>query len=173
MKKKNKSGFTLIEMLVVVLIIGILAGIALPQYTKAVEKAKIAEAKINLKAIASAAHLYALSNTEISKDLTELDIEIQGEIIESPVGGVAISTENFTYYVDECLGNNEDSCTFTADRNIIDSNTGEIAYYINLDGPNYDTDTPNTKFWCNDNDSGKTCKKYGAVQMNDGNYYFD
>ena len=45
-----KKGFTLIEMLVVVLIIGILAGIALPQYRKAVVKSKFAEVDLLVNA---------------------------------------------------------------------------------------------------------------------------
>lgn len=40
----NKQGFTLIELLVVVLIIGILTSVGVPQYLKAVEKARAAEA---------------------------------------------------------------------------------------------------------------------------------
>jgi type IV pilus assembly protein PilA len=50
MKKRNWKGFTLIELMIVVAIIGILAAVAIPNFMKFQTKAKQSEAKTNLKA---------------------------------------------------------------------------------------------------------------------------
>ena len=44
LKKRERGGFTLLELLMVVIIIAILASIALPQYIRATEKARATEA---------------------------------------------------------------------------------------------------------------------------------
>ena len=41
-----KAGFTLVELLVIVMILGILSSIALPQYRRSVERARVAEAQL-------------------------------------------------------------------------------------------------------------------------------
>jgi type II secretion system protein G len=58
-KVLDNKGFTLIEMLVVITIIGILASIAVPNYMKAKNKAKEAECKSNLHVIQTALERYA------------------------------------------------------------------------------------------------------------------
>ncbi|WP_428897104.1 prepilin-type N-terminal cleavage/methylation domain-containing protein [Parelusimicrobium proximum] len=70
------GGFTLIELLVVVLIIAILAAVALPQYTKAVEKARLTEAMLNVKALAGSVERYILANDSNPSSFDQLDITI-------------------------------------------------------------------------------------------------
>ena len=91
-----KKGFTLIELLVVVLIIGVLSAVALPQYTKAVTKARFAEAMTNLKAIESATRLCFLADSSLNREgcsMDKLDIEI-GTLIEN---GTRSETKDFIY----------------------------------------------------------------------------
>jgi type IV pilus assembly protein PilA len=58
MKKRIAGGFTLIELMVVVAIIGILAAVAIPAFMKNARKAKTAEAVTNVKKIYDGARSY-------------------------------------------------------------------------------------------------------------------
>lgn len=74
----KKQAFTLIELLVVVLIIGILAAIALPMYTKTVEKTRATQALLLLKSAGDAIARGFMEGTIGNENLDPnvLDIEI-------------------------------------------------------------------------------------------------
>ena len=93
---KNNKGFTLIELLVVVLIIGILAAIALPQYFKAVEKARGAEALSLFGTIAAAQQRYYLARDKYTTDYADLDLDFQDESGHMISTGSQFKTTNFT-----------------------------------------------------------------------------
>ena len=69
------GGFTLIELLVVVLIVGILAAVALPQYNKAVNKAKTTELFTFIDALDKALHHYYLENGDYGKELDRIYLD--------------------------------------------------------------------------------------------------
>lgn len=105
-------GFTLIELLVVVLIIGILSAVAVPQYEKAVEKSRIAEARIMLKNLLNAYKVKCLEEggdlsshcgegeyTLADNTLVNLDINLPGAVYECP-DDFCFDTKDWQYSYD-------------------------------------------------------------------------
>ena len=126
MKKKiNKKGFTLLELLVVVLIIGILAAVALPQYKKAVQRSKAAQVDVIISSAMKAIEEYSLVIGDIppkysfSGDKSRSSIETPGNCPPdnaycfTDVGryraycasSICTITFLFSYYADTTTGN--------------------------------------------------------------------
>lgn len=59
---KNQKGFSLIEIMVVVVILGILASIVVPKIMGRPDEARVVQAKSNISAIQNALDLYKLDN---------------------------------------------------------------------------------------------------------------
>lgn len=74
--RKYMRGVNLLELLIVIVILGILAGIAYPSYRQYVAKAKRNEAKAALLQIASMQERFYLSNGTYTADMTKLGFPV-------------------------------------------------------------------------------------------------
>ena len=86
---KNQA-FTLIELLIAILIIGVLAAIAYPQYQKVVDKARFLQAVTVFERIWRAQQQYHLANGTWSTNFEELDFDI-------PISSTQNSSGKFTF----------------------------------------------------------------------------
>ena len=72
-KRQFRSGFTLIELVIVIAILGILAGIAIPRYIDMKEEALGGRILADMRTIESAASMYAVKHGELPLRINTLD----------------------------------------------------------------------------------------------------
>lgn len=122
----KRTGFTLIEMLVMVLIIGILAAMELPQYQAAVARARYAQNIILVKAVYDAQQRYYMANNRYAEHFEGLDIQL-------PAGGTVYHDANGKegmQYKKFYIRLNYTNAVYLA-QNVPN---GVMAYYMYLDG---------------------------------------
>jgi len=104
-KTARKNGFTLVEIMIVVAIIGLLASIAIPNFVKARNTAQTQACITNLRQIEGAVNAWALENKKQDNDTVTLDnlkgsgagtsyikLDSSGNIPSCPAGGQYVLT---------------------------------------------------------------------------------
>ncbi len=121
---RQMRGVTLLELMIVVVVIGILAAVAYPNYRDFASRAKRNEARAALLQIASNQERFYLNNQAYTNDMTNLGFNVAGNFV----------TETGTYRID-VAGANAATYTATATYLKADNEAGKCATFtIQPDG---------------------------------------
>lgn len=107
----NNTGFTLLELLMVALIMSILVSVAVPQYMKSAERARATEALTNIRAINAAVQAYALGHSgdadTCPASFKKISVSIPGTY---NANHTILTTKNFEYRLNGVTLDSERGC---------------------------------------------------------------
>ncbi len=126
--ERSKRGFTLVELAVVVVIIGVLAAFAVPRFLSSVERSKAAEAFNYLSSVQAAQERYHARQGTYASLVTDLDIKMTTPKYFT-TGAVAAGS----------TGSLEDSWTLTLTRQ--GASAGYGAYTVTFTEEGYDANS--------------------------------
>ena len=146
-----KQGFTLIELMIVVLIIGILSAIAMPKYTQAIEKSRVSEALTMLNAIQKGVDIWLMENGYPNSTVELVGLSSAGDKLAKQMVIDAENALNCTG--DTCRGKffeydaycYNSGCTAYA----LSTTKAEYSLYLEKSGRKW------TKTYCYSNDLGR------------------
>ena len=109
MKNTNQKGFTLIELMIVIAIVGILAAVALPAYQDYTIRAKLSEAIMTLGEAKTSVSEYFIANDEIPT--TAAKAGVRTDIDTAVVASVVYTTGLITLKIKDVGGTTADDQT--------------------------------------------------------------
>ena len=100
-KRNNKKGFTLVEVMAVLIIVGLLAGVAVKNFMGQTKKAKVIATKANLKVLHEAVQLFQMDTSRYPTDeeglmsLIEEPPDAEGWAIDGYLGSTQLPTDGW------------------------------------------------------------------------------
>ncbi|MGM0441306.1 MAG: type II secretion system protein [Elusimicrobiota bacterium] len=157
---KNEKGFTLIELMIVVAIIGILAAVAIPRFADLIDRAKEAQTKGNLSSLRSAVSIYYGSNQGEAPYSTTYDsstdedtaADLQTALVDEYISSIPSGEVPFIDTDDD--GESNSSASWEQNVDATFNNYGSPTNPEVTDGWSYDPNGPNTWIGISGADTG-------------------
>jgi type IV pilus assembly protein PilA len=122
--KMNRKGFTLVEIMIVVAIIALLAAIAIPNLLSAKRTANTAAAKANIRALSTAAEVYATAKNGTYPTSTQ--------VVDYIAAAATLCGATVQGYVYNCTGMTATGYTITATPS--STTTGDTTFSVTNGG---------------------------------------